>query len=145
MSYTVVWWRLLVYEVRCIVIISSPEKSLNSKRVNVVFFTRHSPFVPLCRVDDWLTKWSLEDEVDKSNSFPIHVLSQAVLWVTSWKINSLAFYLATSMNNCSDLQSWMFWIIQSTKLNLKCVTKFWLDKKNNSNRIMYASTRKVLN
>ena len=59
-------------------------------KITVVFFTRHSltrhsPFVPLCRVDDWLTKWSLEDEVYKSNSFPIHVLSQAVLWVTSWK------------------------------------------------------------
>ena len=38
-----------------------------------------------------------------------------------------------------------FWIIQSTKLNLKGVTKCWLDKTNNTNRTMYAFTRKVLN
>ena len=38
-----------------------------------------------------------------------------------------------------------FWIIQSTKLNLKCVTKCWLGKTNDSNRTMYAFTMKVLN
>ena len=40
-----------------------------------------------------------------------------------------------------------FWIVQSTKLNLKCVLKYWLDKTNNGNKTMYAftSTRKVLN
>ena len=59
-------------------------------KITVIFFTRHSltrhsPFAPLCKVDDWLTKRSLEDGVDKSNLFPIHVLSRAVLWVTSWK------------------------------------------------------------
>ena len=31
-----------------------------------------------------------------------------------------------------------------TKLNLKCITKCWRDKKNNSNRTMYAITRKPL-
>ena len=29
-----------------------------------------------------------------------------------------------------------FWITQSAKLNLKCVTKCWLDKTNNSNMMM---------
>ena len=38
-----------------------------------------------------------------------------------------------------------FWIIQSTKLNLKRTTECWLDKTDNSNRTMYAFTRKVLN
>ena len=38
-----------------------------------------------------------------------------------------------------------FWIIQSTKLNLKRTTKCWLDKTDNSNRTMFAFTRKVLN
>ena len=38
-----------------------------------------------------------------------------------------------------------FWITQSTKLNIKCVTKCWLDKTNNSNvRTMYAFHKESL-
>ena len=38
-----------------------------------------------------------------------------------------------------------FWFILSTRLNLKCITKCWLDKTNNRNKTMYAITRKVSN
>ena len=38
-----------------------------------------------------------------------------------------------------------FWFIQSTKLNLKCITKCSSDKTNNRNKTMFAITRKVLN
>ena len=38
-----------------------------------------------------------------------------------------------------------FWFILSTRLNLKCKTKCWLDKTNNRNKTMYAITRKVSN
>ena len=93
-------------------------------KIMVVFFTRHSltrhsltrhsPFVPLCRVDDWLTKWSLEDEVYKSNSFPIHVLSQAVLWVTSWKTSSVGLLTGN--------EQWITVVI--TELNVLNNTKY---------------------
>ena len=38
-----------------------------------------------------------------------------------------------------------FWVIQSTKLNLKCITNSWVDKINSRNKTMHAVTRKVLN
>ena len=37
-----------------------------------------------------------------------------------------------------------FWFIQSTKLNIKCLTKCWLDIATNSNRTMYALQGKFL-
>ena len=76
MSYALVWWKLLLCEVRCFVMISALRKALTAHVQNYDDFflhelvianqllTRQSPFAPLCKVEDWLAKPSLEDEFD---------------------------------------------------------------------------------
>ena len=108
MSHTLVWWRLLLCEVRCFVMIFSLGKSLNRTRVKLreLFYMCLLSLVSCQHVNRlsttlqgwWLTGKAILGIRGWQKQFISHPRSSPSCSLSNKlkKINSLAFYLATS-------------------------------------------------